>query len=98
MNLCQKGELLTMPIFLKYRKFPVSLIRPLALLEEKQIIECAAEQNILKNTCTCPYGQNSNRHDIRKNIADFTGKNSGDMKRRILAALGSGKIDYLTDN
>ena len=97
MNLCQKGELLAMPIFLKYRKFPVELIRPLALLEEKQIIECAAEQNILKNTCTCPYGQNSNRRDIRKKIADFTGKDSGDMKRRILNALGSGKIDYLTN-
>lgn len=97
MNLCAKGELLTMPINLKYRKYPVSLIRPLALLEEKQIISCAGEQDILKNACTCPYGQNSKRRDMRSKIADFAGKEAGDVKRRILKALGEGKIDYLTD-
>jgi len=98
MNLCSKGTLLTMPILLKYRKFPVSLIRPLALIEEKQIIECAAEQDILKNTCTCPYGQNSSRRDFRNRIASFVGKDSGDIKRRILKALSTGKIDYLVDD
>ncbi|MCL2806355.1 MAG: tRNA 2-thiocytidine biosynthesis TtcA family protein [Treponema sp.] len=86
MNLCSKGTMLAMPILLKYRKYPVSLIRPLALLEEKQIISCAQELNILKNICTCPYGQNSKRRDIRTKIADFT-ENSGDTKRRILKAL-----------
>jgi len=98
MNLCSKGSMLAMPVLLNYRKYPVSLIRPLALLEEKQIISCAAEQNILKNACTCPYGQNSKRRDIRNRIADFLGKDSGDTKRRILKALGEGKFDYLTEN
>jgi tRNA 2-thiocytidine biosynthesis protein TtcA len=98
MNLCYKGELLAMPIMLKYRKYPISLIRPLALLEEKQIITCAAEQNILKTACTCPYGQNSSRRETRSSIAEFTGgKDSGEIKRRVLKALGDGKIDYLTD-
>ena len=96
MNLLSKGELLAMPVLLKYRKYPVSLIRPLALLEEKQIIVCASKQNILKNACTCPYGQNSKRRDIRSKIADFTG-NDGDIKRRILKALGEGEIDYLCE-
>ena len=49
MNLLTKGEMLAMPILLNYRKYPVSLIRPLAMLEEKRIISCAAQQNILKN-------------------------------------------------
>jgi tRNA 2-thiocytidine biosynthesis protein TtcA len=97
MNLCSKGTLLAMPILLKYRKYPVELIRPLALLEEKQIISCAAEQKILKNTCTCPYGQNSNRRVIRNKITAFT-DDCGDTKRRILKALGSGQIDFLIDN
>jgi len=96
MNLFQKGTMLAMPINMKYRKFPITLIRPLALLEEKQIIDCAAQQNILKNVCTCPYGQNSNRRDVRKKISAFT-ENNGEVKRRILKALGSGKIDYLTE-
>jgi tRNA 2-thiocytidine biosynthesis protein TtcA len=99
MNLCSKGTLLAMPVLLKYRKYPVSLIRPLALLEEKQVIACAAEQNILKNACTCHYGQNSNRRDMRKKIADFvSGKEAGDIKRRILKALGEGKVDFLKDD
>ena len=98
MNLCSKGTMLAMPILLNYRKYPVSLIRPLALLEEKQIIACAAEQNILKNACTCPYGQNSGRRDMRAKIAEFLGKDAGDIKRRILKALGEGKIDYLVDD
>ena len=100
MNLCSKGTLLAMPILLEYRKYPVSLIRPLALLEEKQIIACAAEQNILKAACTCPYGQNSKRRDIRRRIANFVsgaGDDAGEIKRRILKALGEGKIDYLMD-
>jgi tRNA 2-thiocytidine biosynthesis protein TtcA len=98
MNLCSKGTFLAMPVLLKYRKYPVSLIRPLALLEEKQVIACAGEQNILKNACTCPYGQNSKRRDMRKRIAEFTGgKDSGDIKRRILKALSGGAQDFLTE-
>jgi len=86
MNLCAKGEISSMPVLLEYRKYPVSLIRPLALLEERQIIECAAANDILKTTCTCPYGANSQRRDIRQRIAAFTG-GSGAVKRRILRAL-----------
>jgi tRNA 2-thiocytidine biosynthesis protein TtcA len=86
MNLCNKGELSAMPAKLVYRKFPVTLIRPLAYLEETQIIACAAEQDILKAACTCPYGANSKRLDMRKKIAAFT-NNSGAVKRRILRAV-----------
>jgi len=96
MNMCAKGEISAMPILLKYRKYPVSLIRPLAYLEERQIIECAAVQNILKAACTCPYGVNSKRRDIRRRIAAFTG-GSGAVKRRILKALASGERDLLTE-
>jgi tRNA 2-thiocytidine biosynthesis protein TtcA len=88
MNLCAKGELSTMPIRLSYRKYPVELIRPLAYLEEQQIVSCAAERDILKAVCTCPFGINSTRRDMRKRIAEFTGA-SGAVKRRILRALAA---------
>jgi len=96
MNLCAKGELSAMPVLLKYRKFPVSLIRPLAYLEERQIIECADMRGFLKTTCTCPYGINSERRNMRRRIAEFTG-NSGAVKRRILKALASGDRDLLCE-
>ena len=94
MNLCNKAELSAMPILLNYRKYPVSLIRPLAYLEERQIVECADAQDILSNVCTCPYGINSKRRDMRKRIADLTGS-SGTVKRRILNALAGGDRDLL---
>jgi len=96
MNLCAKGNMRTMPILLRYRKYPVSLIRPLAYLEERQIIECADTLDILSAVCTCPYGVNSKRRDIRQRIADFTGS-SGAVKRRILNALASGDRDLLVE-
>jgi tRNA 2-thiocytidine biosynthesis protein TtcA len=94
MNMCRQGILSAMPILLRYRKYPVSLIRPLALLEEKQIISCADELKILKTACTCPFGQNSERKVMRKQITGLTG-GSGAVKRRILSALGGGEKDYL---
>ena len=96
MNLCNKGEIGAMPILLKYRKYPVSLIRPLAYLEERQVIECADERGILSSACTCPYGANSKRRDMRRRIAEFTGS-SGAIKRRVLGALGSGERDLLVE-
>jgi len=96
MNILSKGEMLAMPVLLKYRKYPVSLIRPLALIDEKTIIACAARQDILNNTCTCPYGRNSQRRSVRSKIALLTGEDA-DLKRRVLKALGEGKTDYLTE-
>ncbi|MCL2608736.1 MAG: tRNA 2-thiocytidine biosynthesis TtcA family protein [Treponema sp.] len=94
MNLCNKGEMEAMPVLLKYRKYPISLIRPLAHLEERQIIDCAGELDILSTACTCPYGVNSKRREMRRRIADFTGS-SGAAKRRVLGALASGGRDML---
>jgi tRNA 2-thiocytidine biosynthesis protein TtcA len=86
MNMTAKGELSAMPILLKYRKYPVSIIRPLGFVEERQIIACAEEKGILNAACTCPFGVNSSRKIVRKRIADFTG-NSGAVKRRILRSV-----------
>jgi tRNA 2-thiocytidine biosynthesis protein TtcA len=96
MNLTAKGELSAMPMILQYRKYPVCLIRPLGYIEERQIIACAGELEILKAACTCPYGVHSKRREVRKGLAAFTG-NSGAVKRRILRALSSGAEDLLED-
>ena len=110
MNICDKAQILAMPIVLKYRKYPVSLIRPLAYLEERQVIACAEEQAILKMACTCPFGRNSKRRDMRGRIAEFVSTpgcssrsgdtsdmgDAGSIKRRILQALSS-PHDYLSE-
>ena len=96
MNMTGKGILSAMPMLLSYRKYPLSLIRPLGYLEEQQIMACAAEMGILKVSCTCPYGLNSGRRDMRDRLAAFTG-NSSPVKRRILAAL-SGAAEALPED
>lgn len=96
MNLLGKGEFSTMPMLLEYQKYPVSIIRPLGLLEERQIIDFAGQKGIMKAACTCPYGKNSNRKTIRSKITALT-DNSGAVKRRIFAALSSGPEDLLVD-
>jgi len=97
MNMTSKGTLTAMPMYLAYRKYPLCLIHPLGYLEERQIIACADELGLLKGACTCPYGVNSRRRDIRDRIAVFT-NNSGDVKRRILASLSSGAEDLLEEH
>lgn len=97
MNTLQKGEFSAMPIRLDYRKYPISLIRPLAYVEERQVIEFAREKEILKAACTCPYGRNSARREMRGRIAELTG-GSGVVKRRIMLALSSGARDLLVED
>lgn len=97
MNIMNKGQLTAMPVILAYEKYPVSLIRPLAYLDEKQIISCAAELGFLGSVCTCAYGNNSERREIRKKIAEFCGGNDA-VKRRIFAALSNGAKDLLNES
>jgi tRNA 2-thiocytidine biosynthesis protein TtcA len=96
MNMTAKGQLSAMPMLLNYRKYPVSLIRPLAYVEERQIVSCAGELDILRAVCTCPYGLRSRRREIRERLAEFTG-GSGAVKRRILKALSQGPRDMLVE-
>jgi tRNA 2-thiocytidine biosynthesis protein TtcA len=96
MNMCAAGTLKAMPVLLRYRKYPVKVIRPLYLVEERQIIACADESGITKAACTCPYGRFSARRDMRAKIAAFTGASSA-VKRRILNSLTAHNFDLLVE-
>jgi len=89
MNAMNKGRLSTMPVKMAYVKYPLTLIRPLAYVEERQVIAFASEANIMKAACTCPYGINSARRDIRGRIAALT-EGSSAVKRRLLEAFARG--------
>jgi tRNA 2-thiocytidine biosynthesis protein TtcA len=95
MNMMQKGELSTMPVRLSYSKYPVTLIRPLALAEERQIIEFARSAGFSSFTCSCEYGKASKRREARAKIAALTG-GSGTVKRRIFDSFSRVKADYLS--
>jgi tRNA 2-thiocytidine biosynthesis protein TtcA len=95
MNMMQKGELSTMPPVMPYAKYPVTIIRPLALVEERQIEAFVAEKGFEGATCTCSYGLRSKRREVKEKIEVFTGGSSS-AKRNIFKSMRNIRSDYLT--
>ncbi len=94
MNMLHKGQISGMLPRLKYDKFPVSIIRPLTLCEERQIVAFAEEKGFRSAACTCPYGVDSKRREVRRRIATLTG-GSSDQKRRLFDSMSNINLEYL---
>jgi len=94
MNMTLKGELSGMLPVLSYDKYPVSLIRPLALCEERQIVEYAAWKDFSSVTCSCELDTTSKRRVARADLAALTGGSSA-VKRNIFESQFHVKPEYL---
>ncbi len=66
MNLTFQGRFDTMPALLKMRKMPLSIIRPLCMIEENDIKTYAALKGYQKQKKLCPCETNSHRADIKE--------------------------------
>ena len=66
MNLTFQGRFGTMPARLKMRKMPLSIIRPLCMIEERDIKAYAEMQGYQKQQKLCPYENDSHRTDIKR--------------------------------
>ena len=64
MNLTFQGQFSTMPALLRMRKMPLTIIRPLCLVEEADIRTYAEQQGYQKQVKQCPYEHATNRTDI----------------------------------
>ncbi len=65
MNLTYQAHFATMPVRLKMRKMPITIIRPLCLIPEADIKTYAEMQGYQKQRKECPYETNSRRTDIK---------------------------------
>lgn len=65
MNLTFQGHFSTMPAKLEMRKMPLTLIRPLCLIEEKDIRRWSELRHYEKQLKLCPYETKSHRADVR---------------------------------
>ena len=94
MNMTSKGSLETMPPVLKYKKYPLKLVRPLYYVPVNAVIEHADSEGWKKVTCTCTYQDNSGRKEARKRLEALT---DGDYskKKHILDSLKHIDFDYL---
>ncbi len=65
LNLTYQARFATMPVRLKMRKMPLTIIRPLCLIQESDIKAYAEMQGYMKQQKLCPYETNSHRTDIK---------------------------------
>ena len=66
MNLTFQGRFDTMLASLKMRKMPLTIIRPLCMIEEADIKAYAEMQGYQKQAKLCPYETDSHRTDIKR--------------------------------
>ena len=65
MNMTYQGAFSTMPPKLVMRKFDMTIIRPMCLVHESDLIELAALHNYRKQVKNCPYESQSSRSDVK---------------------------------
>ncbi|WP_036877067.1 tRNA 2-thiocytidine biosynthesis TtcA family protein [Xylanibacter oryzae] len=66
MNEIFQGHFSTMPVKLKFKKMPLTLIRPLCLEIESDIKQYAINQGYQKQIKLCPYETDSHRSEIKQ--------------------------------
>ncbi len=66
MNLIFQSRFATMPARLKMKKMPLQMVRPLCMVEEKDIARYAELQEYEKQVKLCPYEHSSQRTEARK--------------------------------
>jgi tRNA(Ile)-lysidine synthase TilS/MesJ len=96
MNLTFQGSFSTMPPLLKMKKFDLSIIRPMALIKEKELIELERIRQFRKQKKNCPYEKESNRSDI-KNIINQLEEINPNARNSMWGALTNVQTEYLPE-
>lgn len=65
MNMTFQGAFSTMPPKLVMRKFDMTIIRPMCLVHEADLLQMAAYRGYKKQIKNCPYEKDSNRSSIK---------------------------------
>ena len=68
MNMAYKGEMSTMLPKLKYDNYPYTVIRPLAYVQESEIIAFSEKMDFKRISCACSFDTTSKRHPARDAI------------------------------
>lgn len=94
MNMVFQGSFATMPPKLKMNKFNMTIIRPLALITEKEMKEMERIKQYQKQIKNCPHEKDSSRRDAKNLITELE-KWNPDVRQSIWAAMENIKLDYL---
>lgn len=94
MNMLYKGEMSGMPPVVRYVKYPLAVIRPLALCDETQILAFVKEKGFGASTTVCPFDADSKRKVMRAKLRELTG-GSIELKRNIFESMSHLNPEYL---
>lgn len=94
MNLTLNGNFSTMPPRLKLDKMPLTVIRPLSLIDEADIKSFAELADYHKQVKTCPFERETARNAAAELLSQME-KLNPDVRSSVWAAMENIKTDYL---
>jgi tRNA 2-thiocytidine biosynthesis protein TtcA len=94
LNIFYSGEISTMVPIQTLFKGKITLIRPLALIEEKKIERFAQEMDLPFGPSGCPSSGRTKRKEV-KELIETLGKKNRKVKGNIFRSLSNIKLDYL---
>lgn len=94
MNLIYEGTFATNPPLLRMDKMPLQIIRPLCLIEEKEIARYAALCGYAKQNKQCPFEHASARNTIKQLLHQLEQLNPA-IRDSLWGAMSNVKPDYL---
>lgn len=94
MNMVYQGSIGTIPPLLQMEKMPLQMIRPLCLIEEKEIERYALLSNYEKQVKLCPLEKVSSRAEVKQLLKQLEALNPN-VRDSIWGAMENIKADYL---
>ena len=89
-----QGTISTMPPKLQMNKFDMQIIRPLCLIEEKDIIELSTLRAYKKQIKNCPFETESNRK-VMEEVLKYLASLSPDAKYSLWSSMSNINVDLL---
>ena len=96
LNMIHGGAIAGMPVRLELDDHPLTIVRPLCRVKEREIKELARSAGLVSAEQRCGLGRDGRRARVKKAIADLA---AGDDRVRdnLLASLGRVRADYLVE-
>lgn len=96
MNMSFQGSMSSIPPKLPMTKFDVTMIRPLALLTNQDMVDYASIHDFPKMKKECPYEETSFRSDVRRIITQL-GELSPQARSNMFASMTNIQTQYLPE-
>ncbi len=94
LNILYSGNISTMLPRQVLFKGDLSILRPFAYIEKKELVELTSELELIPITNFCPFSDNTHREKVRL-LLDSLYREEPEVKRSIFAALANVRQEYL---